>query len=142
MSYATHDALADVLRDLWDHEELVNQLESKDAISEGWPVNDQSRSVVVRIQPITETSSNIGPNVEKTFRFQVSVVASDRWRQGKARPMFEMLEIMDAVADRLDVSSTINGAEPGEIAAGSWQEVDGNRLANIQDWRITIRPRR
>lgn len=142
MSYGSHDALADVLNDLWDYQELTDLVESSDAIGAGWPSNEQSYPLVIRLQPVTETSSQIGPNIEKQFRFQVSVIVTDGWRERHTQPTYSMLEVMEAVADRLNVSSTINGADPGEIASGSWEEVNGNRLANIQDWRITIRPRR
>lgn len=140
--YGTHDALQDVISDLQDHTALVELLDSSDAINEGWPRDAQEHPVVVRVQPIIESSTHMGAATERTFRFQFSVVATDDWRTAQPAPTYRMTEIMHHVGERLDVGAQSPYAEPGEVASGSWQEVTGNRVALIQDWRITVRQRR
>ena len=136
MTYGAHDALADVLVDLWDYDDLTTLLEDSDAISAGWPKDEQSYPVVVRVQPITETSGQERAGVRRQFRMQVSVVATESWRSEQVQPTYRMAEIMSAVADRLDKDLGPENLLPGNTASGSWQDVVGNRLALIQDWQI------
>ena len=136
MTYGAHDALADVLSDLWEHDDLTDLLESEDAISAGWPRDEQTHGVVVRVQPITETSAQERAGVRRTFRMQVSVVATDEWRSNQVQPTYRMAEIMSEVAARLDKDLGPENLLPGETASGSWQDVEGNRLALLQDWQI------
>ncbi|AXR78986.1 hypothetical protein [Natrarchaeobaculum sulfurireducens] len=142
MRYGLHTALEDVIKELRDSDDLVDLLEAADAIDEGWPRDAQEHSVVVRVQPITESSSQMGAATQRTFRFQFSVVATDDWRTAQLAPTYRMAEIMHEIAERLDVGAQSPYAEPGEVASGSWEEVVGNRVAMIQDWRITVRQRR
>ena len=136
MTYGAHNALADVITDLRDYTDLVDLLEDSSAIDEGWPRDKQDHPVVVRVQPITETSGHRGRQVSRTFRFQFSVVATDDWRKDQQAPTYRMAEIMHQVAERMDGGLSIDDVLPGETASGSWQEVSGNRLALIQDWQI------
>ena len=140
MTYHAQHALRDVVRDLRDYAPLVDSLESEEAIDEGWPADRQKVPVVLRVQPVTETSAHMGPATERTFRIQFSVVARQQWRDDRPRPSHDMLELMSHVAERLDVSAGVHGADPGEGVGGSWQDVSGNRVALIQDWRVTVRP--
>jgi len=143
MTYGSHNALADVLNDLWDYQDLTNLLDSADAISAGWPKDEQSFPVVVRVQPITESSDHHENSVTRTFRLQVSVVATDSWRSDQTQPTYRMAEIMHKVAQRLDVGIDFENIHPEGTAGGSWQEVTGGRVALIQDWqirRISSRP--
>ncbi|AFZ73042.1 hypothetical protein [Natronobacterium gregoryi] len=142
MTYGSHEALADVIDDLRNHDDLVDLLEDGSAIDEGWPRKPQDHDIVVRVQPITESSSHMGGGTERVFRFQVSVVATADWRSDQQAPTYQMAKIMHQIAERLDVGAQSPYAEPGEIVSGSWEEVTGNRIALIEDWRVTVRQRR
>lgn len=137
MTYGAHNALKDVLGDLWEHEELTDLLEADDAISAGWPKDTQDYPVVVRVQPITETSDHHENSVTRTFRLQVSVVSTSDWRSDQTQPTYRMAEIMHKVAQRMDIGLEPENLLPEGTDSGSWQEVTGNRLALIQDWQIT-----
>ena len=139
-TYGAHDALKDVVNDLRDAEFLTSLLEAPEAISPGWPNDTQDYPVVVRVQPITETSSPLGRATQRTYRFQFSVVAKLEWRESKLQPTYEQSRIMHEVAERIDIAAGQPGFDPGEGAGGSWQEVSGDRLALIQDWQLTHRP--
>lgn len=136
MSYGAHDALVDVVTDLRNHQPLVDLLESSDAITEGWPRDEQEHPVVVRVQPVTETSSHRGIEISRTFRFQFSVVATDSWLTNRSAPTYRMSEIMHEVSQRMDGGLSIDDVLPGETASGSWEDVSGDRRALIQDWQI------
>jgi len=137
MTYGAHDILRDVIVDLRDYPELTDLLEDRTAITEGWPRDSQRYGVVIRVQPITETSSREFGQIERTFRLQFAVVATDEWRSDRQNPTYDMAKIMTHVSDRLDGGLSIDDVLPGETASGSWQEVEGGRIALIQDWRQT-----
>ena len=140
MTYGLHNALQDTITDLRDHDDLVALLENSSAIDEGWPKDPQDHGVVVRVQPITETSSKAShkfATTQRQFRLQVSVVATDPWRDGQDAPTYRMAEIMAAVANRMDVAVDAPDLLPDGTASSSWNEVTGDRLALIQDWRVT-----
>lgn len=139
MAYGMHEALEDVIVDLRSHQPLLDLLDGdvSDVIDEGWPADTQDDPVVIRVQPVTESSGNRGTATERTFRMQFSVVATQRWRKTEPSPTYSMAEIMAEVAERLDRGLSIDDVLPGETASGSWEEVDGDRVALIQDWRIT-----
>lgn len=139
MAYGMHEALEDVIVDLRSHQPLLDLLDGdvSDVIDEGWPADTQEDPVVIRVQPVTESSGNRGTATERIFRMQFSVVATQRWRKTEPSPTYSMAEIMAEVAERLDRGLSIDDVLPGETASGSWEEVDGDRVALIQDWRIT-----
>lgn len=139
MSYGMHDALRDIITDLRAHDELVTRLDgdAADVIDEGWPSDEQTAGVVVRVQPVTESSGSRGIATERTFRMQFSVVATQAWRDDQQAPTYRMSEIMHHIAERLDHDLAIDDALPGETASGSWEDVAGDRVALIQDWRTT-----
>lgn len=139
MTYGLHDALRDTITDLRDHDELVALLEDAGAIDEGWPKDPQEAPVVVRVQPITEASNSQREfaTVQRQFRLQVSVVATDGWRADQSAPTYRMAEIMAAVADRMDIAVDAPELLPEGTASSSWQEVTGDRLALMQDWLTT-----
>lgn len=132
-----HEQLEEVILDLRDHSALVDQLEAVEAITEGWPNQTQQHPIVVRVQPITEVSTHRRSATQSTVRTQFSVVAEKGWRRDQQRPMYAMARIMAAIADRMDVAAPTSGAAPGGVASGSWQPVEGDRLALVQDWRVT-----
>ena len=158
MSYGMHHALRDVIKDLRDYRPLLQALTDKEIIAygdsygryyggtdtsdikrqitEGWPRDEQSEPIVVRVQPITETSGHRGMAVSRQFRLQFSVVATQEWRDDQLAPTYEQARIMSLVADRMDGGLSIDDVLPGETASGSWQEVTGDRLALIQDWQV------
>jgi hypothetical protein len=139
MSYGLHDALEDVITDLRGHQPLLDLLDGdvSEVIDEGWPADSQREPVVVRVQPITETSGSRGAATERTFRMQFSVVATQRWREAQNSPTYRMAEIMAELAEQLDHGLAIDDVLPGETASGSWEDVEGGRVALLQDWRIT-----
>ncbi|GAB3669552.1 hypothetical protein [Halopiger thermotolerans] len=140
MTYGMHDALRDTIVDLRDHDDLVAVLEDSSAIDEGWPKDPQEDPVVVRVQPITETSSKQShkfATTQRQFRLQISVVATDAWRSEQDAPTYRMAEIMSHVADRMDVAVEAPGLLPEGTASSSWAEVTGDRLALIQDWQVS-----
>ncbi|QCC60757.1 hypothetical protein NP511_02100 [Natrinema thermotolerans] len=139
MTYGLHDALRDTVVDLRNYDDLVALLEDTSAIDEGWPKDPQEYPVVVRVQPVTETSNSQREfsTIERQFRLQVSVVAKDSWRSEQDAPTFRMAEIMAAVADRLDVAVDAPELLPSGTDSSSWTEVTGDRLALIQDWLTT-----
>ena len=139
MSYGLHNALQDVITDLRGHQPLADRLEgdSSEIIDEGWPSDSQQAPVVVRVQPITESSGNRGVATQRTFRMQFSVVATAGWRKKQNSPTYQMAAIMAAVAERMDHGLAVDDVLPGETASGSWEDVAGDRVALLQDWRIT-----
>ncbi|WP_435552753.1 hypothetical protein [Natrinema sp. CGMCC1.2065] len=139
MTYGMHDALRDTIVDLRDHNELVGHLKDTSAIDEGWPKDPQKYPVVVRVQPVTETSNSQREfsTIERQFRVQVAVIAKDAWRSEQDAPTFRMAEIMAAVADRLDVAVDAPELLPSGTDSSSWTEVTGDRLALTQDWLTT-----
>lgn len=139
MTYGMHDALRDTITDLRDHDDLVDLLEDSSVIEEGWPKDPQEDPVVVRVQPVTDTSSSQREfsTIERQFRLQVSVVATDSWRADQSAPTYRQAEIMAAVADRLDVAVDAPELLPGGTDSSSWEPVTGDRLALTQDWLTT-----
>ncbi|WP_135827300.1 hypothetical protein [Halorussus halobius] len=142
MTYGLHDALVDVITDLRGHDALVSLLDAADtaeAVDEGWPKDEQEHPVVVRVQPVTETSTSQREfsTIQRQFRVQVAVVATDDWRSEQDAPTYRMAEIMAAVADRLDVAVDAPELLPGGTDSSSWTEVTGDRLALTQDWLTT-----
>ncbi|ELZ12500.1 hypothetical protein C478_10501 [Natrinema thermotolerans DSM 11552] len=136
MTYGLHDALRDTIVDLRDHDELVTHLEDTSAIDEGWPKDPQEYPVVVRVQPVTETSNSQREfsTIQRQFRVQVAVVAKDSWRSDQDAPTYRIAEIMAAVADRLDVAVDAPELLPSGTDSSGWTEVTGDRLALTQDW--------
>ena len=139
MSYGLHDFLRDTITELREHSPLTDLLDEPQAITEGWPHDTQSYPAVVRVQPITETSSKAAHNfqtVNKLFRAQVSVVVTQSWRNDQDAPTYRQAEIMAAAGDPLDQGLEPENLLPEGSAGASWSDVEGGRLALIQDWRI------
>ena len=139
MTHGPHDALRDVIVDLRDYPDLTNLLEDKTAITEGWPKDAQDYPAVVRVQPITESSSasHEHATIEKTYRMQVSVVVTQPWRDSQSAPTYRQAELMATVAERLDKAVEAPELMPDGTASSSWQDVSGDRVGLLQDWRIT-----
>lgn len=137
MTYGMHDALRDTIVDLRGYGDLTALLKDETAITEGWPADPQTYPVELKVQPVTDNSQHSHNATRRTFRIQFSVVAELEWRESQQSPTYRMAEIMAAVADRLDVAADVPNMLPEGTESGSWQEVSGDRVALIQDWRIT-----
>lgn len=137
MTYGPHDALVDVVTDLRARDSLVQLLDgdAADVIDEGWPADPQTEDVVVRVQPVTESSAHRGTAVERTFRLQFAVIATQSWREQTSTPTHDMAEIMHEIGLQMESDIAIDELLPGETASSSWESVEGSRLALIQDIR-------
>lgn len=137
------DVLEDVVADLRTTSGVTDHLESPEAIFEGHPAHGGDYPLEVAITPVFDGSSVHRGAVTRTYRVQVTVTTTKRWRDARAgeagtTPTTAMLDVLSAVADRLEAGGGSPEAPLG--AEGGVSPLPGSepggRMAISDDWRL------